>query len=69
MQGDTKHARASSPPSLDTDEASSHEMLCATHNLAPPFRGPCGRQRKGISIWNNNEADQSTVALVSHTVC
>jgi hypothetical protein len=27
VQGNTKHARASSPLSLDTDEASSHELL------------------------------------------
>ncbi len=42
---------------MDSNEASSRELLCATHDLAPPFRRPCGRQRKGISIKNNNEAE------------
>ena len=34
-------------------------MLCATYDLAPPFRRPDGRRRKGISIKNNNEGEQS----------
>ena len=37
-------------------------LFGATHDLAPPFRRPYGRRRKGISIRNNNEGEQSIVA-------
>jgi hypothetical protein len=47
---------------VETNEASSRELLCATLDLAPPFHRPCGRRHKGISIKNNNQAEQDVVA-------
>jgi hypothetical protein len=47
---------------VETNEASSRELLCATHDLAPPFHRPCGRRHKGISIKNSNQAEQDVIA-------
>ena len=55
-------ARAPQALSLvETNEASSRELMCATHDLAPPVHRPCGRRHKGISIKNNNQAEQDVV--------
>jgi hypothetical protein len=43
------------------------ELLCANTKLAPPFRWPCGRTEQGISIANNNQAEQDILAqILSH---
>jgi hypothetical protein len=68
-RGILAHTRLQALSRVETNEASSRELIycaqLATHDLAPPFRRPCGRQHKGISIKNNNQGEQSVVAAVS----
>jgi hypothetical protein len=58
-------ARLQALSRVETNEASSRELMCATHDLAPPFRRPCGRQHKGISIKNNNQAAGDTTGMAA----
>ena len=62
VQGNTSTRAPQALSLVETNEASSRELLCATHDLAPPFHRPCGRRHKGISIKNSNQAEQDVVA-------
>jgi hypothetical protein len=62
VQGNTSTRAPQALSLVETNEASSRELLCATHDLAPPFHRPCGPRHKGISIKNTNQAEQDVVA-------
>ena len=66
MQGNTSTRAPQALNLVETNEASSQELLCATHDLAPlSIDLVADGTHMGISIKNNNQAEQNVVAAVS----